>query len=732
MPPSKKRAIIISDSEEENNAASPPPAKKRAVKRPSASQPSPAPKTKKKASVTSSQPVSKAKKSTAKVKQKVQFEHSTLPGLDDDDIIDEEFDDLPPTQSTVSGSRSQPTFTAPSTSQRQLNVPWTQPISSKQASVTPVAADDRIWSEKYAPTASNTIAVHKKKVQDVRSWLEGVLSGCTRKRLLILTGPAGTGKTATVEVLAKEIGFETLEWRNPTNDGGVKDEIDHDSLSRKFSDFINRGDRYSSLEFAPSARPDNAFVTPPTSTPPDSISSADRPKVILIEDIPNTFTTATNSKRAFQEAISSYLLSPRQKYPMILIITETEPRGTEDTWSSRNDVMSARTLLTREILENRYVDVITFNPVAKTYILKALKIVLDKEGRRVALEIVEAIAESAAGDIRSALNSLQFLATHNSLNTSSIAGLKGAKRKRGEKTGLDALTAEQRRLIDTITSREAALGVFHAIGKVVYNKRIGDDAEDPPCPPREEWPGYPLPKHLLQYERRPSHVNPELLLQETSTESNMLLWAVHQNFPESCTDPDQLSDILDALSTADYFMPQTFQRKEAFTQETMAAMYGIGGVLMGLPTPVRRANASFRLNYPPVAKIRKEENEVRMLLEDLGGDYNEVVLREGRGTAGWASKEMMLDILPMQAKILRNRCPKNLRKLTTLGGGTWGMAIEANTVMLEEDIAQPSPEALGPNEKVEIEVGGRGDKIDRELARRLEEEMVLEDDDIED
>ncbi|BFZ62201.1 RFC checkpoint protein Rad17 [Saitoella coloradoensis] len=707
----KKRAIIISDSEEENN---PPPAKKRAA----------APRTKKKASVPSSQPPSKQKK------QKVQFEPSTQHGLHDDDIIDDDFDDLPPTQSTVSGSRSQP----PSTSQRQLKVPWTQPISSKQASVTPdVAADDRIWSEKYAPTASDTIAVHKKKVQEVRSWLEGILSGRTRKRLLILTGPAGAGKTATVEVLAKEIGFETLEWRNPTNDGGVKDEIDYDSLSRKFSDFINRGDRYSSLEFAPSARPGSAVVTPPTSTPPDTTLSVDRPKVVLIEDIPNTFTTATNSKKAFQEAISSYLLSPRQKYPMILIITETEPRGTEDTWGSRNDVMSARTLLTRDILENPYVDVITFNPVAKTYILKALKNVLDKEGRRVALEIVEAVAESAAGDIRSALNSLQFLATHNSLNIPSIAGLKGAKRKRGEKSGLDALTADQRRLIDTITSREAALGVFHAIGKVVYNKRIGDDAGDPPCPPREEWPGYPLPKHLLQYERRPSHVNPELLLQETSIESSMLLWAVHQNFTESCTDPDQLSDILDALSTADYLMPQAFQRKEAFTQETMAAMYGIGGVLMGLPTPVRRANASYRLNYPPVAKIRKEENQVRMFLEDLGGDYNEVVLGEGRGTAGWASKDMMLDILPMQAKILRNCCPQNLRKLTSLGGGTWGMAIEANTVMLEEDIAPLSPEAPGPNEKVEIERGGgRGAKIDRELARRLEEEMVLEDDDIED
>lgn len=29
-----------------------------------------------------------------------------------------------------------------------------------------------------------------------------------------MTGPAGTGKTSTIRVLAREMGFEILEWRN--------------------------------------------------------------------------------------------------------------------------------------------------------------------------------------------------------------------------------------------------------------------------------------------------------------------------------------------------------------------------------------------------------------------------------------------------------------------------------------------------------------------------------------
>jgi cell cycle checkpoint protein len=78
--------------------------------------------------------------------------------------------------------------------------------------------------------------VHVKKVQDVRRWLDeafvGGPSGKLRKyrvrlmhpsscaadvlfqRILALTGPAGTAKTATMRVLARELDCEILEWRN--------------------------------------------------------------------------------------------------------------------------------------------------------------------------------------------------------------------------------------------------------------------------------------------------------------------------------------------------------------------------------------------------------------------------------------------------------------------------------------------------------------------------------------
>ena len=94
------------------------------------------------------------------------------------------------------------------------------------------------------------LAVHKRKVEDVRGWLtdafDGGPTGALRKyrvrdivignkshldappykRILALTGHAGTGKTTTLRILAREMDFEILEWRNSFDDNfsGDRDE----------------------------------------------------------------------------------------------------------------------------------------------------------------------------------------------------------------------------------------------------------------------------------------------------------------------------------------------------------------------------------------------------------------------------------------------------------------------------------------------------------------------------
>ena len=56
--------------------------------------------------------------------------------------------------------------------------------------------------------------------------------------MLLLTGSAGAGKTATVHVLANELGFEVQEWINPLSEtdgkstqGGLPHTIKKDKLA---------------------------------------------------------------------------------------------------------------------------------------------------------------------------------------------------------------------------------------------------------------------------------------------------------------------------------------------------------------------------------------------------------------------------------------------------------------------------------------------------------------------
>ena len=54
------------------------------------------------------------------------------------------------------------------------------------------------------------------------------------QRILALTGPAGTAKTATVRILSRELGFEILEWRNSMSENFSKD--DHIGMQHFTSD----------------------------------------------------------------------------------------------------------------------------------------------------------------------------------------------------------------------------------------------------------------------------------------------------------------------------------------------------------------------------------------------------------------------------------------------------------------------------------------------------------------
>ncbi|XP_022751481.1 cell cycle checkpoint protein RAD17-like isoform X8 [Durio zibethinus] len=79
-----------------------------------------------------------------------------------------------------------------------------------------------LWVDKHKPRSMEELAVHKKKVEEVKSWFEErlrtpkYLQGDIGSSVLIITGQAGVGKSATVHAVASQIGTQLCEWNAPT------------------------------------------------------------------------------------------------------------------------------------------------------------------------------------------------------------------------------------------------------------------------------------------------------------------------------------------------------------------------------------------------------------------------------------------------------------------------------------------------------------------------------------
>ena len=79
------------------------------------------------------------------------------------------------------------------------------------------------------------LSIHKKKIQDVEGWLLESLSTENPKlrkyrRLLVMSGPSGAGKTACLKVLCEEMGVEILEWKEESRVVNAGDECEHSLL----------------------------------------------------------------------------------------------------------------------------------------------------------------------------------------------------------------------------------------------------------------------------------------------------------------------------------------------------------------------------------------------------------------------------------------------------------------------------------------------------------------------
>lgn len=455
-----------------------------------------------------------------------------------------------------------------------------------------------------------------------------------------MKGASGVGKTTTIHTLAKDLRLDISEWKNPigcefTSEGYI-------SMSAQFEDFLGRSGKFSELEI--SGFTDQKPNVSISASGANSVRSGR--KIVLIEEFPNTFKSTSSHVQSFRSHILEYLAAPlshmgsrhgdsRHITPIVMVITETRLTTT----AAVSDNFTAHHLLGPGILSHQCTSIIDFNRIAPTFLGKALELVIRKEagqsGRRriPGPSIMKKLGEM--GDVRSALGSLEFLCLKDDTGDA-WSGRVASKTKKGS-IDTYAFTETEKSSLEMVTQRESNLGLFHAVGKVVYNKRgssrnlngISNAITQPSgCSPADA-------------SLRPSQVIVNQLIDETGTDVGTFIAALHENYVPSCAGrsfTESLNGCLDSLSDSDVFgtlgkgVDQVRNGQGAASdtlrQDEMSFQLAVRGLLFALPDPVQRTSSpigvpgqrggkgdAHKMFYPTSMRLSQQMEETIYLMQ---------------------------------------------------------------------------------------------------------------------
>ena len=339
---------------------------------------------------------------------------------------------------------------------------------------------------------------------------------------MVLTGPAGAGKTAVLSGVTRELDISVQEWVNPIEqvnynnerifDDGVysyQDTINYVSKTKQFREWL-RGSKYSSLS---EGRGPN--------------------KVILIEDLPSQKT------EELHDILDSYL-SSKTKVPIVFIISESPTTKKSG---------SVKQIFPPHIIEKLRISTITFNPVTTTNMVKTMTRIATMESHRGARKFrvpdkttLEHLAESVGGDIRAGINALQFSCLNDTSDLKqafeSVSKIASSKSKGGTKKADNKVVSE----LSRIGGKDQGLVMFHALGKILYAKR------------EETLENQILPDHMKSNARKVLKSNPDEVLEKSTLSADAFNCFLHQNYFPFYSKLEDCQRLSEYFSLGDLFM----------------------------------------------------------------------------------------------------------------------------------------------------------------------------------
>ena len=372
-----------------------------------------------------------------------------------------------------------------------------------------------LWINIHAPTSVGELAVNAKKVEEVRCWLEAARSeagGC-----LVLCGPPGAGKTATLSSLARELGLTLQEWLNPVESINFQTENLYEGQQRDYRDTV---------EYVSKANQFRQWLRGA------KYSSFSGGKVILIEDMPSPRV------EELRDILESFLNS-KCRVPIVFIISEsttTEKSG------------SMRQIFPPDFLERLKIRVINFNGVTNTNMVKTLTRLAVTQAQRGSHKFqvpdkhtLESLAESVKGDLRAGINALQFSCLNDTRDLKEA--FEGVSKTDSSKAGKSAMKIKKTESkLSKIGGKDQGLVMFHALGKILYAKR-----EDQLEPAK-------LPEFMKEHSRKILKSNPDEVIDKTTLSHDAFNCFLHQNYLPFYTKVEDMQRAAEYLSVSDLFM----------------------------------------------------------------------------------------------------------------------------------------------------------------------------------
>ncbi|HEV8361856.1 MAG TPA: replication factor C large subunit [Candidatus Thermoplasmatota archaeon] len=353
---------------------------------------------------------------------------------------------------------------------------------------------DLDWTEKYRPRSLEDVVGNGPAIHDLKAWAEAWRKGKPEQRGVLLAGDAGVGKTSAALALARDMGWGIVEMN-------ASDQRNREAVERVATRGALSGTFNAAGEFLDTKKGGLKLIVLDEA---DALHGRDE---------------TMGGLRAIVDTLK------RTEQPIALIVNDSY-------------ALTKRSSALKDLCLT-----IKFSRLRSNQVSMAIKRIVEAEGLDVEPAAIEALAEKADGDLRSAVKDLQALAQGQGRVTAKDVGQLGAR--------------------DTHTDLWGMMGV-------VYRTRDPQEAR----------------RALREVDEQPRDAL-------TWIEDNMPLWY---------TDPEDRARALQALSRADIYLGRTMRTQNyrlwSYASDLMSAGVALSktrdypGARLGFPTWIRRMGAS--------------------------------------------------------------------------------------------------------------------------------------------